>query len=893
MSTHYLDRLFSPSSIAVFGASERPDAVGGRVFDNLRNSGFAGPVFAVNPKHERLFDQPCHASLNQIDAPVDLAVIATPAATVPDIIHACGKRGVQAAIVVSAGFSEGGGQGAALETAMLEAARHYRLRILGPNCLGLIRPQAGLNATFSRNRAHAGQLALVSQSGALCTAILDWAAAREIGFSAIVSLGNAADVDFGDLLDYLAQDPETHSILLYVEGVRNARGFLSGLRVAARMKPVIVLKAGRHQEGSRAALTHTGALVGADDVFDAALQRAGAVRARTVEQLFAAAGLLATRHRVNGNRLAIVTNGGGLGVMATDRAVDLGMVLAPLAPATLARLDRCLPPQWSHANPIDLLGDAPPQRYRDAVEACCEDTGVDGVLAMLSPQAMTDVTACAQAVVDARNERGKPVLACWMGAAQVADAHRLFAQHRLPAFPSPEASVEAFAYLACYERNQQLLMQVPGSLGRHSEPDVEGARLIVENVLAEKRTLLTGTESKALLRAFAIPVTQCVECRSPNEALVAAEAMGFPVAMKIDSPDITHKSDVGGVRLALGNAHAVRGSYNELIETVSAKAPDARISGVTVEPMYQPAHARELLIGAHRDPVFGMVILFGIGGVRVDVLRDRAVALPPLNRILAESMIAQTRVAQLLGTFRDMPAINMDDLVQVLRCVSEMVCALPEICSLDINPLVASENGVMALDARILVERRPPSLERYGHIAIHPYPSHLVNVWQLADGTNITLRPIRPEDAAIEQSFVRDLSAESRYFRFMQGLNELTQEMLVRFTQLDYNRELALIAVLERDDGGETELAVARYVINPDGQSCEFALVVADAWQHKGIGSRLMTELMEAARQRGLHAMSGEILAGNRTMLELATALGFAVHASPEDPGIRVATRLL
>ncbi len=893
MSAHYLDRLFSPASIAVFGASERPDAVGGRVFDNLRTGGFTGPIHAINPKYERLFDQPCYASLAQVHDAVDLAVIATPATTVPDIVHACGKRGVQAAIVISAGFGDGGGQGVALEDAMLEAARQYRLHLLGPNCLGLMRPKTGMNATFSKNTARPGQLALVSQSGALCTAILDWAVARDIGFSAIVSLGNAADIDFGDVLDYLAQDPETSSILLYVEGVRAARGFLSGLRVAARMKPVIVIKAGRHREGVRAALTHSGALVGADDVFDAALQRAGAVRARTIEQLFAAAQLLATRNRVAGNRLAIVTNGGGLGVMATDRAVDLGVVLASLSPEARTRLDQCLPPQWSHANPIDLLGDAPPQRYRDAVAACLDDPGVDGVLAMLSPQAMTDATGCAQATVDAQDAHRKPVLACWMGAAQVAAANRLFAQHHLPAFASPESSVEAFADLACYYRNQQLLLQVPGPLGRHSDPDVEGARLIVENVLAEKRTTLSTAESKALLHAFAIPVTQSVECHSANEALVAAESVGFPVAMKIDSPDISHKSEVGGVRLNLGSAHAVRGAYNELIEAVHGKHPEARIAGVTIEPMYKPAHGRELLIGANRDPVLGMAIVFGAGGVQVDVLRDRAVALPPLNRFLAESMIAQTQVAHLLGAFRDMPAVNMDDLVQVLRRVSEMVCELPEIRSLDINPIVASESGVMALDARIVVERPSPSLERYSHLAIHPYPNHLVTVWQLADGTNLKIRPMRPEDALIEQSFVRDLSAESRHFRFMHGLNELTQEMLVRFTQLDYNRELALIAVLERDDGHETELGVARYVTNPDGQSCEFALVVADHWQHKGIGSRLMTELIEAARQRGLRAMSGEILAGNRNMLELAGALGFSVHASADDPGIRVAARLL
>ena len=892
MGTHFLDRLFTPQAIAVFGASERPDAVGGRVFDNLRNAGFSGPVYAINPKYKRLYHQPCYPSITAIGKPVDLAVIATPAPTVAEIIHACGEHGVRAAIIISAGFSEGDGHGASLEKAVLEAARQYQMRILGPNCLGLIRPSVGMNATFSKNNAKPGQLALISQSGALCTSILDWAAAHDVGFSAIVSLGGAADIDFGDVLDYLAQDPQTHSILLYVEGVRDARSFMSGLRIAARMKPVLVVKAGRHVEGSHAAFTHSGAMIGADDVFDAALQRAGVVRAMTIEQLFAAAQLLASRQRVSGNRLAIVTNGGGLGVMATDRAIDLGVTLASLSEDTVAQLNRTLPPQWSHGNPIDLLGDASAQRYQNAVTACLDDPAVDGVLVMLSPQAMTDTTACAQAIIDAQQGNTKPVLACWMGEQLVEAANKLFLRHHMPSFPNPESSVEAFAYLASYYQNQQLLMQVPGPLATTSEPDVDGARLIIESVLAQNRTVLTITESKALLHAFAIPVTQSIECRSANDALVAAESMDFPVAMKINSLDISHKSDVGGVRLNISNAHAIRTTYQELQQEVHNKFPAAKIEGVTVEPMYTPPHGRELLIGVISDQVFGPAITFGAGGIQVEVLRDRAVALPPLNTFLAEKMISQTHIAQLLGAFRNMPAVKMDALVQVLRRVSEMVCELPEIRALDINPLIADENGVMALDARIVVEHPAPSQDRYDHMAIHPYPNHLVSLWQLADGTNIKIRPIRPEDASIEQSFVRDLSSKSRYFRFMQGLNELTQQMLVRFTQLDYNRELALIAVLELA-GEETELGVARYVMNPDGESCEFALVVADKWQHKGLGSHLMSALIEAARQNGFKMMNGEILANNHNMLKLTENLGFSLHTSSDDPGIRVAVRRL
>lgn len=892
MGAHFLDRLFTPTSIAVYGASECQDAVGGRVFDNLREGGFSGPIYAINLKYKELYQQPCYSSITEIKQPVDLVVIATPAKTIPEVIRACGEHGVRAVIIISAGFNGSNRDAAELKKSMLTIAHQYQIRILGPNCLGLIRPDSGLNATFSKNTAKAGQLALISQSGALCTSILDWAMTHDIGFSAIVSLGDAADIDFGDLLDYLAQDPHTSSILLYVEGVRDARRFMSGLRIAARMKPVVVIKSGRHIEGSRAALTHTGAMVGADDVFDAALQRAGVVRAMSIEQLFSASELLATTHRVKGNRLAIVTNGGGLGVMAIDRAIDLGVAIADLSDDTIKQLNENLPAQWSHSNPVDLMGDANAERYKSAVTSCLLDPAVDGVLVMLSPQAMTDTVACALAVIEAQKINEKPILACWMGEQQVAEANRLFSQHHVPSFPNPESSVEAFSYLASFHHNQQLLMQVPSPLISQREPDIESARLIIDSVLSQKRGVLTIRESKALLHAFHIPVTQTIVCDSASDALISAELLGFPVAMKIHSLDITHKSDVGGIRLNINNAHAVRSTFHELMEEVHEKDPDARIDGVTIEPMYSPPHGRELMIGVISDPIFGPTITFGAGGVQVEVLRDRAVALPPLNKLLAEKMISQTRIAKLLSNFRNLPAVNMPALVQVLCRVSEMVCELPQIKELDINPLIADENGVMALDARIVIERVSPSRNRYSHMAVHPYPSHLVSQLQLADGQDITIRPIRPEDASLEQSFVRELSPQSKYFRFMQGLNELTQQMLVRFTQLDYNRELALIAVLN-EHHKEVELGVVRYIINPDGESCEFALVVADKWQHKGIGSHLMNALINAAHQRGIKLMEGEILANNKNMLKLMTSLGFSLETCADDSGIKKARKQL
>ncbi len=892
MARHYLEHLFSPKSIAVFGASELPDSVGARIYQNLLEGGFRGPIYPINPKYQLVRDQVCFSSIEEVKEHVDLAIIATPAATVPLIVRACGQQRVKAAIVISAGFGEQEGNGRMLELALLEEGRRHGLRILGPNCLGLMRPSVGLNATFSNNVAEPGSLALISQSGALCTAILDWASAHRIGFSTMVSLGAGADVGFGDILDYLALDPETRSILMYVEGVRDARRFMSGLRAAARMKPVIVIKAGRYAEGSRAAMSHTGALVGSDDVFDAALQRAGVVRATTIEQLFAAAQLLATQHRVRGNRLAIITNAGGPGVMATDRAVEQGLQLAELGGSTFDKLNAILPKQWSHNNPVDILGDATPERYGAAVEICLGDENVDGALVLLTPQAMTDPTKAAEAVIRAAEPSDKPVLACWLGKTQVQEGRDLFARHQIPTFSNPESAIEAFGYLTEYHRNQQILMQVPGPLSSHRPPDLTGARLIIEGALAERRTLLSSLETRAVLRAFDIPVPQALNAHSPNEALSAAEYLGFPVALKILSPDITHKSDVDGVRLNISNAQTVRNAYNDLVAAVHARRPDARIEGVTVEKMYRNRNGRELLVGVVDDPIFGPVVSFGAGGTAAEILRDRTVALPPLNEHIAQTRINETRIARLLGPFRNLPPVDRDAIVQVLLRLSEMVCELPEIKELDINPLVADDQGVLALDARIVVHEPQPGLRRYGHMAVHPYPSHLIRQYQLADGTNITIRPLRPEDAALEKRFVKQLSPEAKFFRFMNALQELSQDMLVRLTQLDYDRELALVAVI---DSGveEIELGVARYFTNPDGETAEFAVVVADEWQHRGLGTRLMSCLFDAAREKGLKSFRGEILADNVKMLGLMRRLAFTCHTKTDDPTIVIAEKPL
>jgi acetyltransferase len=892
MPQHYLHSLFNARSVAVFGASEREDSVAGTLFRNLQHAGYQGEVYPVNPKHEKVFEVRCFSSALDLPAIPELALIATPAVTVAQILEECGQRGIRHAIVLSAGFRETGEEGAALEDGVKAVAKKHGIRFIGPNCLGIQRPSIGLNATFSQGATLAGDLALVSQSGAICTAMLDWAETNGIGFSSVVSTGASADLDFGEILDYLAYDTKTRGILLYIEGIRDARRFMSALRATARLKPIVLVKVGRHEAGSRAVQSHTGALVGSDAVFDALVRRAGVVRVNTILQLFASARALSTHIQPSGNRLAIVTNGGGPGVMATDLAVEMGVRMAELAPATLAALDDVLPANWSHGNPLDIIGDATADRYRAAVGACLADDQVDGVLVMLTPQAMTRPTEAAEAVVEVAKTSRKPVLTCWMGEAQVHAGRRLFKQAGIPYFTTPEPAVEVFSFLSAFYENQRQLMQTPGPLSHQAEPDVEGARLIIESALAHGRHLLNEVESKALLSAFRIPIAQTLIARNPMEAMLMAQQMGFPVAMKINSPDITHKSDVNGVRLGLSSGQAVRAAFGDMLADIKRLRPDATLDGIVIEPMVTRPHAREVLLGMTSDPVLGPVIVFGAGGVDVEAFQDRAVTLPPLNRYLAQDLIRRTRVATLLGPFRNRPPVDMDALENVLLRLSEMVCELPWLAELDINPLLVDEHGALALDARIVIAPRVPGADRYGHMAIHPYPTHLVTHWQLPDGHDVVIRPIRPEDAELTQGFVKSLSEESRYFRFMDAVSELSPAELARLTQIDYTREMALLALTEVD-GREVELGVARYAINPDGETCEFALVVNDQWQKQGIGHKLMDVLMDVARGRGLKLMEGEVLKTNRPMLKLVEALGFRVEPHPEDEGVRRISREL
>lgn len=703
MATRLLEKLFNPSSVAVIGASDKPLSVGAIVLSNLLHGNFSGNIFPVNPKHKVIQGKPCFASVKDISQSIDLAVIITPAVKVAQVLIECGKKNIRQVIILSAGFSEIKEDGLLLEQEIIEIAREYRIRFIGPNCLGILRPSINLNASFEKSFVLPGNLAFISQSGALIAAILDWAVDEQIGFSTLVSLGNGADLDFGDILEYLALDNQTDCILLYIEGVRDATRFMSGLRSAAKLKPVIVLKAGRNSQGSRAAISHTGAMVGDDDVFDAALRRAGAVRVMSINDLFLAAKVFSSDCRTQGGRLTIVTNGGGAGVIAADFAADLKIELPDLTQKTISNISAVLPHHGAAHNPIDILGDATPERYHDVLSACLQDENCDALLVILVPVAMSQPLKVAKLIVEFSKQTNKPILACWMGQKKVKSSWALFAKHSIPYFNTPEIAVEAFSYLANYYHNQQLLLQSLEPISHPSQSDVVGARLIIEKVLSQHRKILTTIESKAVLNFFGIPCTQMEVANTVTEAINAAELLGYPVVMKIHSPDITHKQDLGGVELNITNAESVHGFFNQLIDNAKKTRPDANILGVTIERMYKTPNDRELMVGVLKDPKFGPVINFGAGGSLVEIMQDRALTLPPLNQYLAKNLIERTHVAKLLGNFRNKPAVNVKSIEDLLLRVSEMVCALPQIQEMDINPLIVNDKELIAVDARIVV----------------------------------------------------------------------------------------------------------------------------------------------------------------------------------------------
>ena len=890
MVTCFPNSLFTPGSIAVFGASDRPGSVGQVVFQNLLDAGYNGRLYPVNPKHAKVQGRRAYCSIEDIKESVELAVIATPPTTVPGIIEHCGNHGVKTAVIITAGFGETGKKGAELERNVLETARYHNIRLLGPNCLGIMRPSIGLNATFYNGHAIDGSIAFVSQSGALCTAILDWSQNAGIGFSSVVSVGSSADVDFGEILDYLAGDPKTQSILMYIEGIRDARHFLNALRAAASIKPVILIKVGRHPAGSRAALSHTASLVGADDVFDAAISRAGGVRVQTTTQLFNSAMALSCGIRPTGKRLAIVTNGGGPGVIGADRATDLDLEMAKLSDGTIGYLNLHLPLNWSHGNPLDLIGNAHPDLYRHAVQACLNDENVDGVLTILTPQAMTRPLESAQILIELSNTCSKPILGCWMGEIQVMEARKKFLGTHKPHFDTPESAVEVFSFLAACHQNQKLLAQLPCSGPQQDKPDMGSARRIIEHALKDQRNILTEIESKALLSTFHIPVAKTMIARSPDEALLIAQKVGFPVAVKINSPDITHKSDVGGVLLNLKNEQDVRSAYWKLIDNVRHHRPDARMDGIAVEPMVSRPNGRELMIGVTSDPVFGPVITFGAGGTTVEIIGDRAITLPPLDLPMARNLIGKTRVSRMLGTFRNLPAVNMIALESTLLRVSEMICELPSLREMDINPLILDENGAWAVDARVVVESNPPVTGHYTHMTIPRYPASLVSHSRFACGTNFMIRPGRPEDYGLIQNFMERLANEPGLNPWISNRRDIAGSMLTCLVHSDYSTSMSLVA-LETSAGGETAIGLASFSVCADGNSCEFTIMTEYPEQRTELACELMISLAQAARSVGLSVIAGTIPKSLSGMAELLPPLGFLITGETSDR-LRISKRL-
>ncbi len=889
MSIYALEAVFAPRSVAVVGASPRPGSVGRTVVHNLRQAGFTGPVGLVNPKYRQIEGEPAFGSLAQLPFAPELVVITTPASTVPGVIAQAVAAGARAAIVVTAGLGQGPGS---LLEHLRNEARPHGLRIIGPNCLGVMAPHAHLNASFAARGPLPGDLALVSQSGAVAAGLVEWGVARSIGFSAVVSLGDAVDVDFGDLLDWFARDPRTRAILLYIESIRDARKFMSAARAAARAKPVVVIKSGRHEPGARAAATHTGALAGADAVYEAAFRRAGLLRVHALDELFAAAKTLGHLRSAPGRRLAILTNGGGIGVLAVDRLVDMGGTLATLDPATVRRLDAALPPTWSGANPVDIVGDADAQRYATALETLLEDPGTDAVLVMNVPTALASSSEAAAAVtrVLARRPRpgaGKPVLGVWLG--REPEALAALEKAGVPTYTTEAGAVRGYTYLVRHREAQQALMETPPSLPEDFVVDTAAAQAIVAAALEQGRDWLDPLEVVALLGAYGIPVTPAWRAADAEAAVAAARpllAAGGLVALKILSPDIVHKSDVDGVRLNLSGEAAVREAAGAILARACELRPQARIEGVTVHPMVARSKARELIAGLAHDPTFGPVVVFGRGGTAVEVIDDKALALPPLDLRLAHDLISRTRVSRILKAYRDVPAADERAVALVLVKLAQLAADVPQIRELDINPLLADRDGVIAVDARVAVAPHPGPAQKgpwHSSFVIRPYPKEWERQVELAHGRRMFVRPVRPEDEAMFLAFFARVTDEDLRLRFFSAVRHFSHEFIARLTQLDYARSIALVAI--DPDSGDM-LGAVRLLADANYERGEYGILVRSDLKGYGIGWQLMRIMIEWAGSIGLKAVEGQVLRENVTMLAMCQHLGFRITPDREDPTV-------
>ncbi len=894
MSTYRLEQLFAPRSVALVGASPRPGSMGAAVFRNLRGAGFEGQLHLVNPKYARIEDHDCVPSLSAIPAPPDVVVITTPHRTVLDIVDEAGTLGVAVAIIVTAGFDRGPGS---TEERIAQSARRSGLRIVGPNCLGVLAPAAKFNASFTAGQAKAGDLAVLSQSGAIAASLLEWANEHGVGFSGIVSLGDKIDVDFGDCLDHFAQDRGTRAILMYVESVNSPRKFMSAARAAARTKPVVVVKGGRHRAASRAAFSHTGALAGSDEVFEAAFRRAGLLRVYDLDELFSAVETLSRVGPFHGERVAVLTNGGGLGVLAVDTLGDVGITLANLSAGALAAIDEIAPPGWSRSNPVDIVGDADAGRYAQALEALLADDQNDAVLVMNCPTALASSRDAAEAVsrtVKAYRSgsfRPKPVFTVWLG--DRAQSGAIFDAARIPSYGSETDAVKGISHLVAYRKAQDLLMEMPPSLPGDFSPDPQRARRLVADALASGQTWLDPVAVTGVLESYAIPVAPVRPATTPEEAgQIASDflAQGHAVAVKILSQQIAHKSDVGGVALNLSSEAAVVDAARDMLDRIARLRPDARLDGVTVQPMIHRPRGRELIAGLADDPTFGPVVVFGRGGTAVEVINDKSIALPPLDMNLAEVLMARTRVYRLLQGYRDVPPADMKAVALTLVKLAQLSADVPEIRELDLNPLIADENGVIALDSRIKVEALPPGQRRESgnpRFAIKPYPQEWERRLVLKNDWRVFVRPVRPEDEPLYVEFFRRVTPEDLRLRFFAKVKEFSHAFIARLTQLDYSRAIAFAAIEE--DTGDL-LGVVRLHADANHEEGEYAILLRSDLKGRGLGWSLMQLMIDFAKADGLKTVKGQVLRENTTMLAMCTSLGFAISSDPDDLDIKNVT---
>lgn len=895
---HPLDVFFTPRTVAVIGASEKQGSVGRSLLWNLISSPFGGTVFPINPKRPEVLGIKSYARIGDVPEPVELAVIATPAETVPQVVDECAAAGVKGAIIISAGFKECGPQGAQLEADILAAARPNRMRVIGPNCLGLMSPLTGLNATFAGATARPGSVGFISQSGALCTAVLDWSLLENVGFSAFVSIGSMLDVGWGDLIDYLGNDPQTRSIIIYMESIGDPRSFISAARQVALSKPIIVIKAGRSEAAAKAAASHTGALTGSDEVLDAAFRRCGVLRVNRIADLFHMADVLGKQPRPKSPRLAIITNAGGPGVLATDALIAQGGELAELSRETMEGLNQLLSPHWSHGNPVDVLGDADAEQYRKAVELVSRDPNNDGVLVILAPQAMTDPTQTAEKLKDYGKSDRKPTLASWMGGAGVSAGDAILSRSNIPTFSHPDTAARIFHCMWRYTYNLRGLYETPvlvldggsGLEGRQS------AWALIEKARSAGRSMLTEPEAKEVLKAYGIPVVETRVAKTEDDAVKAAGELGYPVVLKLFSHTITHKTDVGGVRLHLEDERAARRAYREIESSVREKAGAGHFLGVTVQPMVSSG-GYELIIGSAVDAQFGPVLLFGLGGQLVEVFKDRALALPPLNTTLARRLMEQTQIYKALKGVRGRKAVDLEAIEELLVRFSRLVVEQRTVKEIEINPLLASDEGLIALDARAVLHSPDLSEDQLPKLAIRPYPAQYVRPFVAKEGLPLTIRPIRPEDEPLMVKFHRTLSESTVYMRYFHMLSlgqRVSHERLIRLCFIDYDRDMALVAVYQdpstRD---ESILGVASLTKIHGVNEAEAALAVADAFQRRGVGTELLRRLIEAGHDERLDRITADVLGENYAMQRVCEKLGFTLTRSPGGTTLHASIGLL